>query len=252
MDIYIRSDDPYGAAQLFCPTEPGSNPGRGAPGFNVSFVNDAYFEDPPNLPNPTAGEVGRWDQWLTKFCNLTEAVSIYDAQHVELTPAGKYVSEHRPEKFLGLLRMNWERTLHSQARQDTRIVDTIGRIPVLCQGSGVALRPLKSTYLPLPDLVALCDRFMVKGEFFPWLELETSVSGVTAGVEWRAMSSVFGLGYDRPWLDFALVVLKHIFDASEDAEEPLARPDRMHQLYTYLQSKVGESSNPEECRGMIR
>ena len=93
---------------------------------------------------------------------------------------------------------------------------------------------------------------MVKGEFFPWLELETSVSKVTAGVKWSALNLVFELGYNRPLLDFALVVLKHIFDASKDAEEPLAWPDRMYQLYTYLQSKVDESSDHEECRGMIR
>ncbi|KAK1753770.1 hypothetical protein QBC47DRAFT_303960 [Echria macrotheca] len=251
-EIYIRSDDPYGAGLLFCPTEPGSGPGNSAPGFNVSFVNEAYFEDPPNLLNPAAGEVRRWDRWLTRFCNLTEAVAIYDAQRAELTPAGKYVSERRPEKFLGLLRMSWDRTLRSQATRDTRIIDTVGRIPVLCRGSGLALRPLKSTYLPLPDLVALCNRFMVEGEFFPWLEMETSITGVAGGLEWSALSSAFGLGYDRPWLDFGLVVLKHIFEANRAIQEPLERPDRMHQLYIYLQSKVGESSNPEGCREVIR
>ncbi|KAK4445769.1 hypothetical protein QBC34DRAFT_487117 [Podospora aff. communis PSN243] len=252
-DIYIRSDDRYGAAQLFCPTEPGSGPGRGAPGFVVSFVNDAYFEDPPSLPSPTEGEIARWSQWLTKVCVLTETVSIYDARRGELTPAGKYVSKHRPEKFMGLLRMNWEETLRSQARRDARIIDAIGQIPVLCRGAGVvALRPLKLTYLPLPDLIALCDRFMVEGEFFPWLELETSVSETRAALEWSALGSAFGLGYDRPWLELALVALQYIYSANSHAEESLARPQRMHQLYTYLQSKVDESSDPQECRKTIR
>ncbi|KAK3347241.1 hypothetical protein B0T25DRAFT_614217 [Lasiosphaeria hispida] len=234
MNIYIKNNDPYGAAQLLCRTEPGSDPGSDAPGFEVSFVNDTYFEDPPNLPNPTTDEMIRWDQWLTNFCSLTEAVSIYDAEHADLAPAGNYVAEHRPEKFLGLLRKEWARTLRSQAIRDPR-----------------SSRPL-STYLPLPDLVAFCDRFMIDGEFFPWLKLETSLSKVAADVEWSALSSAFGLGYDRPMLDLALVVLKHIFEADMKSEEALAKPERMHQRYTYLQSMVSESSGPEECRKIIR
>jgi len=96
----------------------------------------------------------------------------------------------------------------------------------------------------------LCNRFMINGEFFPWLGLETPLSNDTA-MEWSSLASVFGLGYQRPLLDFALVVLKHIVDANESAGA-LEGPDRMHQLYCYLQSKAGESPDPERCREQIR
>jgi len=198
--VYTRTNHPYDAAQLFHPTAPGTAPGYGAPGLNVPFVNDTYLMDPPSLAaaSPIEGQtviITRWIDWLTTFCNLTTSVSIYDVNRSKLTKVGKYVAQHRPDKFVGLLQKNWAEGLGSKAQQNDRIIDTISQIPVLCQGPGVALRPLKSTHLPFPELVAISNRFMADSEFFPWLKLETSLEdpAAAAGVEkWRALSSAFG------------------------------------------------------------
>jgi len=260
VDVYTRTNHPYDAAQLFYATIPGPAPGYGAPGFSVSFVNDTYLKDPPSLPvaGPNEGQTvifTRWIDWLATFCNLRTSVSIYDMNRSELTPFGKYVAQHRPEKFVGLLQKNWAEGLVSKAQQDGRIIDTISQIPVLCQGPGVTLRPLKSTYLPFPELVAISNRFMAEGEFFPWLKLETSFEDPAgAGVkEWRSLSSAFGRWHGgHSILDVALAVLKYIVEANIESERRLTRQDRMPKLYTYLQSRIGEATHPDECQQIIR
>jgi len=261
VDVYTRTNHPYDAAQLFYATVSGPAPGSGAPGFNVLFVNDAYFTESPSLPAAGPAErqtviITRWADWLAAFCSLTTSVSIYDIHRSELTPFGSYIAQHRPDKFVGLLQKNWTEGLGSKAQQDGRIIDTISQIPVLCQGAGVTLRPLKSTYLPFPELVAISSRFMADGEFFPWLKLEISLEDPeAAGVEeWRALGSAFGRQHGgHSILEVALAVLKYIVDANPiEPERPLPRPDRMPKLYTYLQSRIGEATHPDECRQIIR
>ncbi|KAI8291522.1 hypothetical protein K4K60_001608 [Colletotrichum sp. SAR11_57] len=48
--MYLANDDPHGAEEVFKPTSPGPNPGDGALGYNVVFVNRGYFEDEPTAP----------------------------------------------------------------------------------------------------------------------------------------------------------------------------------------------------------
>ncbi|KAK4173636.1 hypothetical protein QBC36DRAFT_53569 [Triangularia setosa] len=250
VDIYTESDDPYGAKQLFRPTAPGPDYGCGAPGLEVSFIHEAYFEDPPSLPNPTEDGLALWGEWLAVSCNLSESVSIYDFERRELTFAGNYVAKNRPEKFVGLLRESWAGVLESRARRDNLIIDAIGQIPVLCQGPETTLQPLKSTYLPYGEPLELCRRFMTDSEYFPWLKLEDPLSDTVPLLEWSGLISAFGLVPDGQLLDFVLVVLKHI-DPNR-CEKPLERPDRMYQLYAYLQSKIGESNHAEGCQEKIR
>jgi hypothetical protein len=168
-----------------------------------------------------------------------------------MTTACTYVAQHRPEKFLGLLRINWKRHGLHLERKDSAIIEDLGWIPVLCKGPGINLQPLNSTFLPLGELVTVCDRFMLDGEFFPWLELETPLSNNAAPTEWRHLASVFGLGYDRELLDLALKVLKCIVEANSLAED-LRQPERMLKLYEYLQDRVHESRHRGACREKIR
>jgi hypothetical protein len=250
VDIYIDSDDPYCTKSLFSPTAPGFDHGRGAPGLGVSFVHEAYFENAPILPNPTNNDVACWEDWLATACHVSKSVSVYDCEKGELTSAAKYVAQYRPEKFLGLLRESWARGLGSKVRSDNRIIDAIGQIPVLCQGPGTSLYPIKRAYLPYGEPLELGRRFMTEDEHFPWLKLEAPLSGTAPLLEWSGLISAFGLGHNGQLLDLALDMLEHICE--DQSAEPLERPDRIHQLYGYLQSKIGESSDHEGCRGKIR
>ncbi len=251
-DVFIRDDDdPYGAAQLLRATAPGLGAGAGAPGLDILFAHAAYFQNPPERRVD-----GTWECWLTRTCGLQPCVTWIrqagaDTQERELTPACTYVAQHRPEKFLGLLRVNWKRHGLHLERKDSAIIEDLGWIPVLCKGPGINLRPLHSTFLPLEELVTVCDWFMLDGEFFPWLELETPLSNNAAPTEWRHLASAFGLGYHRELLDLALEVLKSIVEANPLAED-LRQPERMLKLYGYLQDRVHESRHRRACREKIR
>ncbi len=249
VDVYVRdSEDPYGAAQLLRPTSPGPEAGCGAPGFDVLFAHEAYFQDSPS--NSSGDD---WESWLCRVCLLCDWVPLIadTDDETEITPVCGYVARYRPEKYLGLLRANWEHHGLESMEGDCAIMRELGRVPVLCQGPGLNLRPLSSTYLPIRELVTLCSRFMLDGEFFPWLMLETPLDNDTAPAEWSHLGSAFGLGYNRQLLDFALAVLKSIWDSNPRATD-LRQPERMHALYGYLQAKVDESSDVAACQDKIR
>ena len=250
VDVYLPDDeDPYGATQLLRPTSPGPEAGCGAPGFDALFTHEEYFQDSPS-DRPGCS----WEWWIGLFCSLRHWVPLTtdaDDETGEITPVCGYVAQYRPEKYLGLLRANWEQHGLESMEGDSAIIQELGRVPVLCQGPGINLRPLSSTYLPIRELVTLCGRFMLDGEFFPWLMLETPLDNDTAPTEWSYLGSAFGLGYNRQLLDFALAVLKSILDANPLARD-LGQPERMYALYGYLQAKVDESSDVAACQDKIR
>ncbi|KAH6617397.1 hypothetical protein F5144DRAFT_520469 [Chaetomium tenue] len=253
-DVFLRDDDgPYGAAQLLRATPPGLDAGAGAPGLDMLFAHPAYFQDPPKRRHDFDGG---WEQWLTRVCGLQPCVTWIrqaeaDTEEREMTTACRYVAQHRPEKFLGFLRAIWKRHgLHLEPK-DSAIIEDLSWTPVLCKGPGINLRPLNSTFLPIRELVTVCDRFMLDGEFFPWLELDTPLSNNAAPIEWRCLGSAFGLGYDHDLLGLALGVLKSIVEANPLAED-LRQPERMLKLYEYLQDRVRESRHRGACREKIR
>jgi hypothetical protein len=251
VEVYRRDDaDPYGAGTLLGPTEPGLEPGCGAPGFDVLFAHDAYYEDHPHRTRP-----GNWAEWLADECGVQDGLPLTQEDEdgtEEIHPVCRYVAQHRPEKYLGFLCHRWEPYgMMDNWVPDSPIIREFGRVPVLCTGPGTNLRPLDSTYLPIGELMTLCRRFMLEGEFFPWLRLETPLSNDTTPTEWSSLAAAFGLGYNRDLLDFTLVVLKHILEANASAEA-LEQPERIYALYGYLQAKVDESSNGAACREKIR
>lgn len=150
-----------------------------------------------------------------------------------MTPACTYIAQHRPEKFVGLLRVNWRRYGLYLEPKDSAIIEDLGSILVLCKGPGIKLRPFNSTFLPFRELVTVCDSFMLYGEFFPWLELETLLNNNAAPTKWRYLASIFGLGYDRELLDLALGVLKSIVEANPLVED-LRELECILKLYRYL------------------
>ena len=250
VDVYLPdSDDPYSATQLLRPTSPGSEAGCGAPGFDALFTHKEYFQDSfSDRPG------WNWEQWISNNCDLRQWVPLItdgDTETEKITPICGYVAQYRPEKYLGLLRANWEQHGLEYMEGDSAIIQELGRVPVLCQGPGINLLPLSSTYLPIRELMTLGSRFMLDEEFFPWLMLETPLDNDTALAEWHYLGDAFGLGYNRQLLDFTLAVLKHIWDANPLAKD-LMQPERIYALYGYLQAKVDESSDVAACQDKIR
>jgi hypothetical protein len=247
-DLYIRDNDPYGAANLLKPTAPGLDAGSGAPGFDVLFINEAYFQEPPSPPT-TASQ--SWKDWLHSAFSVRRHLRLLSKDELEISAICKYVAEHRPEKFLSFVRTTWELEAPKDKGEADTITEQLGQVRVLCQGNGIQMRPLNTTYLPIRKLVELCDRFMLDSEFFPWLKLEAPLSHDTVPLEWEAIGKAFGLGFDQPVLEFTLKFLTYILDAYPSAED-LVNPQRIYDLYDYLEAKAYESRNSLECATKIR
>ncbi|KAL1877359.1 hypothetical protein VTK73DRAFT_8654 [Phialemonium thermophilum] len=247
-ELYFCDDEPYGAANLLKPTAPGDRPGDGAPGCNVLFLHDAYFRE---IPEPPAPGRASWKEWLrTKFsvrrCPRLTECSAKSERHASMVC--KYVARHRPEKFVGYLRAAWQFETLSET-SDRAAIAELGETKVLCAGEGVQMHPLRTTYLPVRGLQELCRRFMLEGEFFPWLKLESPRNYDTFPRDWECLGKVWGLGFRQDTLEFALRIHACIARASpEDVE----KPERLCDLYSYLQAKVRESSDPELCKKKIR
>jgi hypothetical protein len=96
--FYLRTGHPYGPEALLLPTD-------SAPGFQTLLLHPTYLENPPLAPNL---QHPSWREWLRKFVLMHERLSLFSREGSTMSEACKYVAEHRPEKFLGLLKYLWK------------------------------------------------------------------------------------------------------------------------------------------------
>lgn len=246
--FYLRDDSPYGAAKLLQATPSGTSPGAGAPGLDVTYLNDAYLQD---VPNPPRHDAKPFHEWLYELYNIRQHLPIVDYPGVKLSEIVIYIADHRPEKLLGFLKETWESEKPS-IKNDSAAVRQLGDVRVLCQRRNkTQMIRLKHAYLPLRELRELCDRFLLDTEFFPFLELEEPLSHDMLPLEWETLGKLYGLGLHRfDSVDFVLLILKAIFEQSNAST--VERPERMLDLYTYLEAKVMESESKDGCRDKIR
>ena len=97
----------------------------------------------------------------------------------------------------------------------------------------------------------MCSCFLRDDEFFPWLHLETELSHDTFPPEWESLGEVFGLGFNRSDVTFILSILQSLLDGNLSAEY-LAKPERVYELYIYLQAEVRNVRQPDGCEKLIR
>ncbi|EFW99767.1 hypothetical protein CMQ_85 [Grosmannia clavigera kw1407] len=92
--IYLVNTDPYGPWEVLRPTEKGPNMGDGAPGLEVFFANEAYLKEEAVQSESDV-------TWATWFRDRLEV-------NIHIILGGKiaeYVQQHRPDKFVGALRV---------------------------------------------------------------------------------------------------------------------------------------------------
>ncbi|KAJ4385382.1 hypothetical protein N0V93_009809 [Gnomoniopsis smithogilvyi] len=83
--IYVVDRSPYGAWELFRTTDPGTNPGDGAPGFpGVKFVSDKYFED---IPSKASENQVPWKEWFHRKLHVERTVSFDHVPKGSLHPS---------------------------------------------------------------------------------------------------------------------------------------------------------------------
>jgi len=245
VDFYIRDDDPYGAGELLRQTTPGPNPGDGAPGFKVFFAHECYFEV---TPDPPAKDSLSWKNWLHSFFHVRRHPRLLDKDRTKLSDITRYVAKHRPEAFIGFFKATFplENPLDGKTMD---VVKELGALDVLC--SDGKMRRLDSTYLPTKELKEFCSRFLCDNEVFPWLHLEAGLSHDKIPRGWEDLWRAFGLSFNRPDTAFILAVLQSILEKSPDAEN-LVKPERVYELYVYLQTELRKASQRDACEKLIQ
>ncbi len=246
--MHIADDEPYGPWELLRKTDPGPNPGDGAPGYPWLFVHQEYFRDSPVTPR---GEDMTWREWFYAQLGVSRIVRIWGSTALE--GKGKYLHEHRPEKFLGaLLATNEE----YPSAWSPAFVSCLQSKEVLCRGNRRVM--LRHSYFPTTELERRVGRFVEQGAFFPWLWLDTETTHDVPPPEWRRLLTCLGVGSPKTDVDFALDMLKYTLDmlkytldAFPSTNASASRP-RLFELYNHIYSKLQDSDDKAAAQNNIR
>lgn len=239
-DYYIPDDEPMGPTKLLEPTPPGRNPGDGASGYEVNFLHQCYLDDPPE---PLSEDSRSWVSWLMFHLSARRNLRLTNRQCDWISDEAEYVSRQRPDKFAEFVRTRWR-------DEGTTLLERIGEpaiIDVCVPCIDGTMVPLGNVYLPVAVNKKLCARFLREGEFFPWLRVEEPVQVR----QWEPMAEGLDTLLPASDLDFALDILKYLVQANQLAHD-ISEPERVYNLYKFIQAQVQLSDDPESSRDKIR
>ncbi|GES62023.1 chaperone protein htpG [Aspergillus terreus] len=240
--FFFPDTDPYCAERLLGPSEP-KGADQGAPGLDVSILHPYYMED---CPTPLEDEDRSWKTWLSEARHVRDTVPL--TRSGSLSEECLYIAKHRPERFLGFLVKAWK---HEGAiiLADRSLTKALLAIKVLCENGD--MYPLGETYVPAPEL-GYARQFLTEGEFFPWLQVDTSLCNGAWLSSLSAMAKSLSFGFPQSELEFYLTVLGFVAKASRNAKGPLVEAGRVFDLYSRIQARCSESATPNLSRDMIR
>ncbi|RDK42854.1 hypothetical protein M752DRAFT_275955 [Aspergillus phoenicis ATCC 13157] len=222
--VYFPNEDPYGAKALLEPIQ------GGAPGLDVSFINENYLRDPPSCP-PDMQRT--WIEWLQQVLHVRDTLSLIEPRHplskARLGRECLYVAKHRPEKFLGLLSSCWAAD-GPRIIQQPELVHEIRSINVPCE-NGLG-HPLGWTYIPTPERRAIVSRFMRDHEIFPWLRLDQPMYEGSLALQWTALTKALDFGHPKSQAHLYLHILSFLYDALGEGGSDASR---MFDLYVKLE-----------------
>ncbi|KAL3294422.1 ino80 chromatin remodeling complex protein [Colletotrichum asianum] len=248
--MYLANDDPHGAEEVFKPTSPGPNPGDGALGYNVVFVNREYFEDEPRAPQ---GQKRSWRAWFSDRLGVRthidiQIISDLFSSVIHLSDESRYIQLSRPDKFMACVVQWYNRSPSLQPKEGE--IRCLQSSTVLCRG-GKRMIPLKETYFPTQRLQERVSRFIGEDAFFPWLWLERQEVNEAIPPKWKNLLSKLSVGQPVNDLEFALVILNRFIDAYADSMNP-ARISRLFELYQHIHIQYRESDNRVAAAEIIR
>lgn len=166
-DLYLQDNHKFGAWELLKSIKKGSESKGGLDDeFRVSFLNATYTESP--LPSGVVlhQPAPSWKKWLTDSVGILQRPRFRVRNGENLSPEFRYIRRHRPETLLAALQFHWG-TYKSLVTSS--IVDELSASEVPCEGSGKAV--LSISYLPLPYLKQIAQKFLLGHEIFPFLLL---------------------------------------------------------------------------------
>ncbi|KAF5641071.1 uncharacterized protein FTJAE_4253 [Fusarium tjaetaba] len=153
------------------------------------------------------------------------------------------MSKQHPEEFLNYLQQAWKRD-KIYAKENPDSMFDIKAIRVLCQDG--KFRPLGNSYIPLPKLHYLRNRYMLEGEPFPFLRLEPPIRSEGGFGQWRCLRA-FAKYHDD--LDFFLEMLVRIRRTKASTVE---FPRRILELYLRIQAECEDSKDPAASQQKVR
>lgn len=229
-DVYMLDNDYYGAQEVLKHTATGDQRGSGAPGLKVSFLHPDYLED---VPTQTRGHILSWIDWLTDCLRIRRYLRLNGPSG--LTDIGEYIAQHRPEKFLGVLKSHW-----SQWQREEDMISAVDKpeyrrklqeTQVLCEGN--ILRKMTHAYLPLPELRAKCAEFLGnESSAVPFLKLEETLDESNQA-DWIFLHSPFGIRVHDD-IKMYLDILKDIQKSTGDRPPDVTK---VIELYRVLHTK---------------
>jgi hypothetical protein len=112
---------------------------------------------------------------------------------------------------------------------------------------------LDQTFLPLPSLQRICERFMDEYELFPFLKIDEIAASEELSSQWIFLHTAFSVGKDDD-SDFLLEILWRIRDSDPNDLDrfPLSNPRRILDLYVSLDSKCLGAADQKAERSHIR
>ncbi|KAI3587412.1 hypothetical protein IWW34DRAFT_797476 [Fusarium oxysporum f. sp. albedinis] len=153
------------------------------------------------------------------------------------------MSKQHPEEFLNYLQQAWKRD-KIYAKENPDSMFDIKAIRVLCQDG--KFRPLGNSYIPLPKLHYLRNRYMLEGEPFPFLRLDPPIRSEGGFGQWRCLRA-FAKYHDD--LDFFLEMLVRIRRTKASTVE---FPRRILELYLRIQAECEDSKDPAASQQKVR
>ncbi|KAF2170402.1 hypothetical protein M409DRAFT_35953 [Zasmidium cellare ATCC 36951] len=119
----------------------------------------------------------------------------------------------------------------------------------LCKSRLTKSCTLRQTYVPLPTLTKLRERFMEEDEAFPFLQLGATTPSERLLTHWTFLNEAFLVGIDDN-IPFLLDILLWIEHANPDPST-ISRPERITDLYLTIYAKFMASEDQDSERHMI-
>jgi hypothetical protein len=234
--IYLRTSNQHEPFELLSDGE-----------FQNFFINDAYYTE---FPSKSPEETIAWEDWLCQCLGVRRHLRLVhwnrESQQMQVSTEFRHVSSKRPDRIIGALQHSWA-SQGSIFSQNSALVDEIGAIMVRCENG--EMRPLKDTYLPLPELKKSSSRY-AEGEPFPFLALPDPIVSGTYQEKWGFLVDVFGVGYSEDF-KFYLWLLK-VLSRNFYWEDTVQDEFRYLELYQTIQGSCQAYGNRLEAWDVVR
>lgn len=237
--MFIKNDDPYGPFKLL------ENIPQSVPGRNVTFINEAYFEDGPEPP--TEGALP-WSDWILKTLDIERNVPLLSVgagvgARDYISTYMRFLSSDRQGKFLGALKRAWPQVSENEPRMKL-VKDEMSDWKVPCKNGASEL--IRDTWLPTPDLLEKCAKYL-DVEKFPFLKLEELEITATYREEWDFLIQHFDVGHQDDF-KFYLKVLTILAQEPPKESQFMAIVD----LYRMIKARCLDSSDQKEAERQVR